>query len=266
MGLLGAEMVKVRDVGLELVDRGSGRTIVFLHSGDGLAHCGPLLDELSGDARVIAPSHPGFGRSDLPLSFRSVDDLAYFYLDLFEQMQLRDVVLVGASFGGWIAAEIAIRNSSRVSHLILSDPLGIRVSTEETAVDIQDFFTLHPADLERRCYVDASRWRVDANVLSDEELLVVARNRESLCLFGWSPYMYNPLLKRWLHRIKVPTLVVWGEQDGIVSRDYGRAWADAIPGARFEVIGSAAHHPPMEQPVRFAAAVREFASVGTAVA
>jgi pimeloyl-ACP methyl ester carboxylesterase len=84
--------------------------------------------------------------------------------------------------------------------------------------------------------------------MSDDELIVHARNRDALCLYGWRPYMYNPQLRRWLRRIAVPTLVLWGAGDRVVMPAYGRAYADAIPGARFELIEGAGHHPEIEQP------------------
>lgn len=253
-----ASTLQCHGVSVELIDRGHGRPIVYLHSGDGLVGCDALFDALGTQGRLVAPSHPGFGHTDLPQAFRSVDDLAYFYLDLFQQLALDGAVLIGASFGGWIAAEIAIRSTARLSHLVLIDALGVRHATDETVVEIADIYTIHPQEHERRAYVEPARWRRDAKQMTDDELYVAARNRETLSLFGWMPYMHNPQLKRWLHRIDVPTLVLWGEQDGIVSIDYGRAYAAAIPGARFEVIGNAAHHAPIEQPERVAASILRF--------
>ncbi|MSP96712.1 MAG: alpha/beta hydrolase [Betaproteobacteria bacterium] len=255
---------KLGDINVEIIEHGSGVPLVFLHAGEGLSFCEPLFAHLANACRVIAASHPGFGHTDLPASYRAIDDLAYFYLDLFDALQLRDAILVGTSFGGWIAAEIAIRSTAHLARLVLADAVGIRVSQDETAVEIEDIFTLHPDDVERRSFADPAKWRRTPDALSDDELGVMARNRESHALFGWMPYMYNPLLKRWLRRIRIPTLVLWGERDGIASTDYGRAYAGAIPGARFEIIPDAAHHVPIEQPERFAAAVLRFASLAPA--
>jgi pimeloyl-ACP methyl ester carboxylesterase len=94
--------------------------------------------------------------------------------------------------------------------------------------------------------------------MSDGELVVRARNWDALCLYGWHPYMYNPQLKRWLRRIRVPTLVLWGASDGVVTPAYGRAYAGLIPGARFELIPEAGHHPEIEQAETFADAVVRF--------
>ena len=89
-------------------------------------------------------------------------------------------------------------------------------------------------------------------------MVALARNWDSLCLFGWRPHMYNPQLKQWLHRIAVPARVIWGESDRIVTPDYGRAYAGLIPGATFDTIPAAGHHPELEQPEAFAALVAGF--------
>jgi pimeloyl-ACP methyl ester carboxylesterase len=94
--------------------------------------------------------------------------------------------------------------------------------------------------------------------MSDEALVVHARNREALCLYAWHPYMYNPQLPRWLGRITVPTLLVWGASDRVVTPDYGRAYSRLIPGSRFELIEQAGHHPEIEQPEAFVERVAAF--------
>jgi pimeloyl-ACP methyl ester carboxylesterase len=94
--------------------------------------------------------------------------------------------------------------------------------------------------------------------LSDEALEVVARNREASALYLWEPYAHNPKLTRRLHRIDVPVLLLWGESDGIVTPDYGRAYAERIPGARFELIAGAGHVPQLERPDAFVECVVRF--------
>jgi pimeloyl-ACP methyl ester carboxylesterase len=259
-----------RDASVELVDLGGaagsgervapGRrpTILFLHGDDGVDAALPLLVRLAEAGRVIAPSHPGFGRSSLPPHFRSVDDLAYFHLDLLERLDLRDVVLVGASFGGWIAAEIAVRNASRLSALVLCGALGIRIADDETVPDILDLFTAPQSEIDRGMFADPQQWQRGSAGVSDEALYIEARDRESFCLFGWSPLLHNPRLRHWLHRIPVPALVLWGERDGIVSPDYGRAYAAAIPGARFALVPGTAHRCYREKPDLVASHIRDF--------
>src|ERR1700720_1373004 len=116
---------------LELIERGRGRPLLFLHAGEGLAPERPWLDLLSRKYRVIAPWHPGWGNSALIDGMGLVDALAYFYLDLAAELALEDAVLVGACFGGWVAAEMMVRSTARFSHLVLVDPLGIKVRGRE---------------------------------------------------------------------------------------------------------------------------------------
>jgi len=102
------------------------------------------------------------------------------------------------------------------------------------------------------------RFAPDFNAWDDAALIRYARGRDALCLYGFQPYMYNPQLPRWLARIAVPTLVLWGASDRVVRPDYGRAYAGLIPGARFELIQEAGHHPEIEQPEAFADLVAGF--------
>src|SRR5262249_34193629 len=113
------DSITVNGIRVDAIDRGRGRPLLFLHPGTGIERTASVLDLLPLRARVIAPTHPGFGGSDLPKSFNTIDDLAYFYLDLMDMLDLRDTVVVGVSFGGWIAAEIAVKTTQRISHLVL---------------------------------------------------------------------------------------------------------------------------------------------------
>jgi pimeloyl-ACP methyl ester carboxylesterase len=250
--------LSVEGVTLEVAARGHGRPLLFLHPEIGLDPDAAVLEHLAERTRVIAPSHPGFGRSDLPRGITSVDDLAYFYLDLLETIDLWDVILVGVSFGAWIAAEIAVKSTERLSHLILANPLGIKVGDRETR-DIVDIFAISEKELHDLAYHDSRFATRDYPGMSDEEVRIVARNRESTGRFAWSPYMHNPKLKGRLHRIKIPTLVLWGASDRMAREEYGRTYAAAIPDADFQMIDRAGHFPHLEQPEEFARRVFSFA-------
>jgi pimeloyl-ACP methyl ester carboxylesterase len=165
--------------------------------------------------------------------------------------------LLGFSFGGWLAAEVAAASTHRIEKLILVDPLGIKVSGRETP-DILDIFNRSPDEVRQKSWYDPDRAAPDYDAMSDEALVIHARNREALCLYAWHPYMYNPQLPRWLGRIDVPTLILWGESDRVVTPDYGRAYARMIRNARFELIPRAGHHPELEQPAAFAERVAGF--------
>jgi pimeloyl-ACP methyl ester carboxylesterase len=171
------------------------------------------------------------------------------------------VTLLGFSFGGWLAAEIAATCCHRLQRLILVDPLGIKLGDRESR-DILDLFNAAPDEVQRCSWHDPAGRTPDFNAMSDDAIVVHARNRDALCLYGWQPFMYNPKLPRWLCRIAIPTLVLWGASDRVVTPDYGRAYSALIPGARFEVIEQAGHHPEIEQPAAFAASVSGFIAAG----
>jgi pimeloyl-ACP methyl ester carboxylesterase len=245
---------------LELVDRGDGRPLLFLHAGEGLAPERPWLEYLSRSHRVIAPWHPGYGNSPLIDGSGSVDDLAYLYLDLAAELELENAVLVGAYLGGWVAAEMMVRSTARFSHLVLVDPLGIKLRGRDER-DIADMHALPHAEYLRLAWADPARDAVDFTQLPDSELAAIARGREAFALYGWKPYMHNPRLKRWLHRIDRPALLLWGAEDRIVTPAYGEGWRQAIPGAGLETIPGAGHFPHWEQPKAFVERLSAF--VGT---
>ena len=258
--MTGVERMTVSGIELEVVRRGAGPPLVFLHGMQTIGPDAAFLDRLGRHATVIAPSSPGFSRSPRPADFDTVYDLVHLHLDLLDQVAAahggRQIVLAGHSFGGWLAAELAVKASHRLAKLILIDAFGIKVSGRETA-DIVDVFNTAPAAVRRLAWHDPAH-APDFDAMSDEAITAHARSWEALCLYGWHPYMYNPQLKRWLARIAVPTLVLWGEQDGIVTPDYGRAYAALIPGARFETVARAAHSPHLEQPDAFVDRVAGF--------
>lgn len=253
--------IVVNGVTLEASERGQGRPILFLHPGIGIDATAPVLDALAKGGRVIAPTHPGFGQSQLPKGISTVDDLSYFYLDLIEQRGLRDILVVGVGIGGWIAAEMAVKSTERLSALVLGNPVGVKVGDRETR-DIADIWSLTPDELLARSYFDPNNGKRDYKALPEDEALRAARNREATARFGWSPYMHNPKLKGRLHRINIPTLFLWGMADRIIGDGYGRAYCAMIPGAKFQPIERAGHYPHVEQPDEFARQALAFAGAG----
>lgn len=250
-------LTSIKGVEIELTRRGSGKPMLLLHGGSGPQPDAPFAKKLMERYDVLVPAHPGFSRSPLPDNYDSIDDLAYLYLDLLEQFDLNDVILVGFSLGGWLAAEIAVRNTSRISKLALVDAVGIKVGDRETR-DIADIFALPPDKLTPLMFHDPAN-APDISNLSDEEMLIRGRNREAMALYGWEPYLHNPKLRQRLHRIDVPTLVIWGASDGLVKPAYGRAYAESIPGASFVAIQEAGHTPQTEQCDAFVEQLTEFA-------
>lgn len=249
--------ISIAGVALELEERGSGPPLLFLHPGEGLQPHRPWLDLLARRYRVIAPHHPGWGNSVLPTWLSSVDDLAYLYLDLADELELSDATLVGVDFGGWIAAEMAVRDVGSFARLILADPLGIKVGGVLDR-DIADMHAMPHEEYMQLAWADPINGERDFTALPETELAAIARGREAFALFGWKPYMHNPRLKRWLHRIDLPALILWGEKDGIISYEYCEAWSSEIPGSRVETIAGAGHFPHWEQPAAFVDVVTQF--------
>jgi pimeloyl-ACP methyl ester carboxylesterase len=243
-------MLSVAGTSLEVLERGQGRPLLFLHAGEGLAPERPWLDLLARRYRVIAPWHPGWGHSPLIDGIGVVDDLAYLYLDLAAELGLDDAVLVGTCFGGWVAAEIMVRSTARFSRLILVDPLGVKFSGRDER-DIADMHALSRAEYLKLAWADPANGEVDFTAVPESELAGIVRSREAFALYGWKPYMHNPRLKRWLHRIDRPTLLLWGAEDRVVTPAYGENWRRAIPNARLELITGAGHFPHWEQPEAF---------------
>jgi pimeloyl-ACP methyl ester carboxylesterase len=221
----------------------------------------PFVQQLAKRWRVLSPWHPGFGGSSLPATFDSVDDLAYVYLDLLRQTG--PAHLLGLGFGGWIAAELAVRCTHDVRSLVLVDALGIKVG-DRTTRDIADMFVVSPTELLTLSWHDTERGKVEMALPdtdhgpTEDELTQLLENRKTAALLGWKPFMHNPKLRARLARIDRPSLVVWGASDGIVSAAYGRAYADSIPGARFELIAEAGHYPYLERPTELLDVVEPF--------
>ena len=240
---------------LEVLRRGSGRPILIVHGANPVSLSAPFVELLAAHGQIVAPSHPGFGRSPRPDDFDTMYDLVHLYREVLDRLPDKAVV-IGLSFGGWIAAEIAAAGHPKLDRLVLVDPLGIKLGDRESR-DILDVFNTNPAAVRDAMWHDAAK-APDFNAMSDDALVIHARNREALCLYAWHPCLYNPQLRQWLGRIRVPTLVLWGASDGVVTPDYGRAYAGLIPGARFELIEAAGHQPELEQPEEFAARVAAF--------
>ena len=252
-------MISVNGIRIEMIERGSGRPLLFLHPGIGIDAGAPVLDRLAAGGRLLAPSHPGFGASEGPRHMTTVDDLAYFYLDLMDQLDLRDATVVGVSFGAWVAAAIAVKSTARIARLVMANAVGIKVGDRETR-DIADIFALTDQQLNELAYFDPTIAARDYKAMPVAAVTAIARNREALGRYGWQPYMHDPKLKGRLHRIRIPTLFLWGTHDRILTETYGRAYCAAIPGARFELIDKAGHFPHVEQPQIFADRVLAFAA------
>jgi pimeloyl-ACP methyl ester carboxylesterase len=252
------ERIEIGQVSLEVLVEGEGSPLLFLHGGDYFSENRVFIEKLAQRWRVVAPRHPGFGGSERPDEFRTVHDLAYLYLDLLDRPDFGNVMLLGSSFGGWIALEMCVRCSERIGRLVLIDSVGVKFGGREER-DIADIHALPGDELLRRTFFKPERAAPDYSQLDDEAATAIARDRAATALYGWRPYMHDPGLRQWLHRVRVPTLVIWGDHDGIVTPDYGEKLCRSLPDARFAPIREAGHYPHIERPEEVADAIAGFA-------
>lgn len=246
-------MLDVRGTRIRVLRGGEGPPLVFLHGASGHVGWLPFLEALAQRHDVIAPEHPGFGVSDDPAWLDRPSDLAYFYLDLLEALRLDGVHLIGTSLGGWVAAELAVRNTARLKSLTLVCAVGI---TANGAV-MDDMFRMSAEENAVRFYFDPQRAQRRLANLAHADPRVLVRNRSTVVRLSY-PHFVNPELAKWLHRIDVPTLLIWGENDGLVPPKFGEAYRRLIPQASLTVIPRAGHAPFEEEADAFLAAFDEF--------
>ena len=243
----------IDDVDLRFSDRGSGPAYLVLHGGAGPASVEHFSDLMAATgARVVTPTHPGFGGTLRPDDLTSIPGLAALYAALLDDLDVSDVTVVGNSIGGWVAAELALLHCVRVSGLVLVDAVGIEVPEHP----VVDFFALTMQEVAARSLHDPTAFRPDPALLTPEGQVVLAGNRAALATYGAT--MTDPALLARLTEIDLPTLVLWGESDRIVPPDYGRAFAAAIPSAEFRLLHKTGHVPQVETPAQLVDAVRGF--------
>jgi pimeloyl-ACP methyl ester carboxylesterase len=185
--------------------------------------------------------------------------LATLYRELLDRLGLDNVTVIGNSIGGWMAAELALLGSPRIGGIVLVDAVGI----EAEGHPVTDIFMLSLDELARLSYHDPAAFRIDPDAMTQAQRAVMAANRAALAVYG-GPRMADPALRGRLAAISVPALVVWGESDQIVDPGYGRAFAAAIPGARFELLPGTGHLPQLETPQPLMRAVWDFADARAA--
>jgi len=250
------QKLRLGPVEVEYARFGNGSPLIILHGGSGPVDRNPFALHLAKSFEVIAPVHPGFDGTAIPDHFDRVEDLVFLYLDLLDALDLGNPVLMGLSFGGWIAAELASLDCARFSRIILVDAVGIKPGDRESR-DIADVFGHSAGALDRLLWHDPAN-APDLTKMDDAELAKLAGDRVALGAYCWEPYMHNPKLRHRLHRVRVPTLFIWGASDGVVAPHYGAAFRDLISGAKLTIIPNAGHMPYLEQPEAFLNAVMSF--------
>jgi pimeloyl-ACP methyl ester carboxylesterase len=235
----------IRGVSVRVRRAGAGTPMLFIHGAGGWPAWLPFFERLSRHYALLVPEHPGFGASDDPQWLRSVADLAMYYLDLLDQVYASPVHVVGHSLGGWTAAEAAVRNTGRFASLTLLAPAGIRVK----GVPPGDNFIWSPEEAAHNRFHDQSfaEALLKAPPPSEQELDIELQTKLAAVKFGWEPRWLNPDLEKWLHRITVPTHVVWGREDKILPSAYAPLWSERVPGAQVSMIEACGHSPHVEQ-------------------
>lgn len=233
------------DLPITLEVQGGGRPVLLLHGGGGPATVAGIAAHLATTMHVLTPTHPGWNGTDRPERIRTIADLARAYLRVLAAKDLRDVLVVGSSIGGWLAAEMAINDSEqRITALVLIDAVGIEIEGQP----IRDFFALDARGVAEYSFHDSARFYLDPGTLPAEQLARQRANMATMQVLAGDPYMHDPGLLARLHGIEVPTLVIWGASDRIVTPAYGQAMAQSCANASFTIVADAGHLPQIEQP------------------
>ncbi|HLH22991.1 MAG TPA: alpha/beta fold hydrolase [Chloroflexota bacterium] len=240
---------------------GDGPPLVFLHGPWGPRHDGELIGRLARTHTVYAPRHPGTTPGDPDAIYGLADwlDLLVYYGELFDRLDLRAPAVVGYSFGGMVASELAAAMPERVGRLVLIAPLGLW--REERPVT--NWMILPEDRCREAVFADPAGGAAGRFFSLPEDRDARAEAQADViwslaCTgkFVW-PIPDRGLRKR-IHRISAPTLILWGQQDGVIAPAYAQDFAAQIPGARVELIDRAGHLPHLEQPERVAALVQDF--------
>jgi pimeloyl-ACP methyl ester carboxylesterase len=249
--------IDLAGISLDIWEGGDGPPLLFLHSAGGFRGDHAFVGLLARHRRITAPSHPGFGASSLPDWIDRPEDIAQIYLNLLDHVFTGPVDLIACSLGGWIGAELVSMVPERFRRLVFVGPVGVKLGSRDT-LDIPDIFAQSAASVERLLYHEAERFRADPAKMTDEELMIMLRNRETTALLTWEPYMHNPKLRHRLHRITNQSLFLRGEHDGLISAGYMEGYAKLLPNAQTTTLPDAGHVPQVEQPEAFVSAVLAF--------
>lgn len=227
---------------------GSGEPLVFLHGASGAPVILPFMEKLAERFDVLVPEHPGYGLSGEPDWLDNIHDVAYFYLDFLKLLGLRNVTLVGNSMGGWMAMEIAVRDTSRLKAVVLVSPAGISAPGVQPA----DIFLMPPEELVRNLFFDQRLAQARlAEPVTPEAIDIALKNRHTTARLAWEPRLHDPFLPKWLHRIDVPVKIVWGREDRILPVKFAEELKRLMPQAQVHVLDDVGHLPHAEKPEQF---------------
>jgi pimeloyl-ACP methyl ester carboxylesterase len=240
--------VEVDGCKVHLRRAGKGDPLLFLHGASGAPVILPFMEKLAERFDVLVPEHPGYGQSDEPAWLENIHDMAYFYLDFLQQLNLKNVTLVGSSMGGWMAMELAVRSTARLKSVILVSPAGLAAPGVQPA----DIFLMSPEDVVRGLFFDQklAEQRL-AMPVTPEAIDMGLKNRHTTARLAWEPRLHDPFLPKWLHRIDVPVKVIWGKEDRILPSSYVPFYRKVFPKAEFHVFENCGHLPHVEAMDKF---------------
>jgi len=254
------QSIDVVGIQLQVLKGGSGEPLLVLHGAGGNPGWLPYHQELAKHFTVYAPSHPGYGQSERPAWISTMNDMAHFYRQFIEVLDVAPIRLMGFSMGGWLAAEIAAMCPAYLKNLVLVDAAGIKPEVGEIA---EILMVSQDVVKKLRFYDPTQVPNYDAMVnrqLTPEEEAVLWRNREMTSRLCWKPYFHNPKLPAYLHGVKVPTLIIWGKEDAILPMNCGELYHRALVNSTLQVIDRCGHSPALEKPQEFLSAVLEFSA------
>jgi pimeloyl-ACP methyl ester carboxylesterase len=253
--------VEVGGKQIRLLSGGRGPGLLYLHSASADVEWLDVHERLAERFTVHLPAHPGFGESTGLEDVDDMLDLVLHYADLQDACGLRGAPVVGSSFGGWIAAELAALHPERVGRLVLVDALGLWLDAHPVA----EIFGTTPPELAQKMFHDQQHpiaalmhLFTTISAVPEEIALPQMKVMEAVAKVGWNPYLHDPKLAPRLRRVRAPTLVVWGRQDGITPLPYGERYRDLIPGAKLAVLERCGHLPSLEQPNELVRVIGEF--------
>ncbi|MDP9026111.1 MAG: alpha/beta hydrolase [Actinomycetota bacterium] len=231
------------------------RPVLVLHGGGGPFTIAPIAAHYEADSHVLLPTHPGWDGTPRPDGVADIPALGALYLQLLADRDLREVLVIGSSLGGWIAAEMAASDTEhRIGRLVIIDGAGIEVPEHP----VVNFFGLTLRQIAEHSWHNPERGFIDPSTLPPERIAAQRANMQTMGVYTARHGMHDPALQSRLGLVSIPVLVLWGASDRVFTPGYGRAYAAAFPNARFEVIAEAGHLPQLEQPVATFAALDGF--------
>lgn len=251
------EFIQIRGRRIQLLRGGSGPELLYLHSAGGEVSWLPFFDSLARQFTLYIPAHPGFARSEGLEWVQSMADLASHTIEVMDALGLDRPPVVGLSLGGWLAGEMALREPSRISRLVLIGAVGLGL--EEAPYP--EVFAVNPAELRRILFADPESAIARSFVSDDpspEVLQEVLKAREATARVAGSPPFQDPGLRFRLRGVKAPALILWGGEDRLALLEHARAWHAGISGSQLVILDGCGHAPPFERPEETAQIVAGF--------